>query len=312
MNLRVWVPCGLDPEKRGRIERMSNILWSPRLEMIWVYFPKAMCSTIRQFFIEMHKVFNPNFDAEHTKITYHKLHNKKRFQYVDPKTTPVSRAILVIRDPRERFLSAFFDKHVLKRQWVFLTLHNYRKLRVWLDVHSLDHNLENVLRFVEEHHFLDVHDCPMLYQLPLHVLLETQAHLHVWTTRDPVAQKMQTLLGPLLREKDVLPARRDAILHESIPLLAKHQNALPRFSSSSTSSGVADDLPTIPCGRLKQLYAQRGFPEMHAVLHHAPPALVERLNNLYHQDTEMVRILQEPPHRRHESLTRLHHDLRIR
>jgi hypothetical protein len=35
------------------------------------------------------------------------------------------------------------------------------------------------------------------------------------------------------------------------------------------------------------------------------------LNNLYHQDTEMIRILHEPPHRRHESLTRLHNDLRI-
>lgn len=290
MNLRVWVPNGLDPEKRGRIELMSNVLWSPRLKIIWVYFPKAMCSTIRNFFIEMHKVFNPNFDAEHTHISYHKLHHKKRFQYVDPKTTPAYHAVVVVRDPRERFLSAFFDKHVLKRQWVFLTLHNYRKLRVWLDVHSLEHNLENVLRFIEEHHFLDVHDCPMLYQLPVDVL-KTVPNLHVWTTHDSVASKTRTFLEPLLQQKDVLPERRDTILKETVNLLQHRHNSLPRTSSSF--SLPTHNIQHIPCPRLKQLYAQ-GFPEMRSVLRDHP-LITQRLDALYQQDMDMIRKIQQKP-----------------
>jgi len=304
---KIWVPNSSfnnEPQEtppQGLIECMSNVLWSPRLQILLVYLPKAMCSTLRQFFIDMHRIFNPNFDNEHGNISYHKLHLKKRFQYLDPVLTPYSLAIVVLRNPKERFLSSFFDKHVLKRQWVFLTLHNYRKFRVWLDVEGLTHSMENVLRFLETHHFFDVHDCPMVHQLPFHLLQNPHSVRYLMmnnddmTTGQHLGDKIHSLLDPLLREKNVLPERRDAVLSLTKSVLNPHhrkhrKNALPRSSQNKVSK-IPDAWMTMSCLELYDLYSSSGFPHYHTLLQNFP-TLDQRLSRIYHQDLEF---LHHPP-----------------
>lgn len=307
---KLWISNGDDNEdkpyksRRGRVEFISNVLRSPRLEMGLVWFPKGMCTTLRQLFINIQHTLNPNFYNEHTKIHIHKLHNKKRFQYRDEKTTPVKKLWIVLRDPMERFLSTYFDKHVVKRQWLFLATHNYHKFRLWLDVNNLNHTMENFVRFVETHHFLDVHDAPISYQFPYFLVdLSSSSgsgsgiHDKRTTTfflmnEKNLYQKMVDDLHHHLEKENVLPTRQQKIIEEAFYLLSSHpQNSLPHAPVSPNSSPILPSLSKITSTTTSKLLVwmrkNGGFPAYTTILSSVPKPFLQSLHRLYSKDLEL-------------------------
>ena len=278
--------------RRGRVEFISNVLRSPRLEMGMVWFPKGMCTTLRQLFINIQHTLNPNFYNEHTKIDVHKLHNKKRFQYREP----VKKLWIVLRDPMERFLSTYFDKHVMKRQWLFLTTHNYHKFRLWLDVNNLNHTMENFVRFVETHHFLDVHDAPMSYQFP-YFLVDLSSSSETKTTfflmnEKNLYKKMVDDLHHHLQKEDVLPSRQQKIIEDASSLLSSHpQNSLPHASMSPKSLSQISNLSKMTSTTTSQLSGwmrkNGGFPPYTVLLSSVPKPFLLSLQRLYSKDLEL-------------------------
>lgn len=216
------------------LQTMSNTLYSGRLQTMIVWFPKCMCSTLRDFFIRLQLVLNPNIQNEFVNLNVHRIHRRQRFMYKDVETTPLRHVIMIVRDPVDRLVSTFFDKHVMRHQWHYLTLHNFRKFRIWCDVHSFQHTFLTYLCFIHEYGFIDIHDAPFVSQMPTPLRetgsIEDGVMFHIWSMDDPEwKSRFASLYETIFRQQQLpesIVSGGMKVVHECIRTV--HRNHLPR------------------------------------------------------------------------------------
>jgi len=153
--------------KRGDyVVRMPNVLHSKNCRFLFIWFPKCACSTVRQFFLEWHKTYNPQFDQSHVEVTYHNLHTRLAYREDVEKVTSVELAFLFFRHPVCRFLSNFFNKHVLQKDFNYLSHTNFRQFVLWLDIYEKPYTMKSYLEYLQQIGFMDIHDLPMMEMIP--------------------------------------------------------------------------------------------------------------------------------------------------
>lgn len=283
------------------LECMRNVLYSPRLQALFIWFPKCMCTTIRTLFLQMHFVLNPYLLTEQFGEgvqDVHRLHRRRRFWYADPVRTPVQQIFVVVRCPMDRLFSTFFDKHILQRQWHYLNLHTYRKFRCWLDVRSLPHTLHHYIRFIHEYHFLDIHDAPIVAQMPFDlvrsVIATGSCHVHALSMDDPrCVQEIQQRLHRIFQYEQI-PLKRQKELAGTIrQTLGGVRNRLPRHSDRVAA--WTPDWSAMTTTDWREYIRTRGFPQTETVLRQMPPDTTAMLERLYTDDDRFVRHLLQNP-----------------
>jgi hypothetical protein len=255
-----------------------------------------MCTTMRDIFLRIHVILNPYLVNEPVVMDIHQIHCRKRFRYVSATETPVGHVIMMVRNPYHRMVSTFFDKHVLKRQWHYLNLHNYRKFRVWLDVHNLPHTFVQYVRFVTEHHFLDIHDMPIGYQMPLSVLadpLSGACRFHMFCMEDPHwSDAFITLIKHILKgQKDVSRRVIDEMEHMLRDCLREKRNSLPR--NSPHGENISTDMVFQNTTWWNDQSREGGFPQTNEFLRSFPAKIMETLKTLYRDDLYLMWYLRQ-------------------
>lgn len=289
-----WVQWIAQSENKGyRMEFMQNVLYSRRLQMIIVWFPKCMCTSVRDLFLRIQMVFNPNLANETFVSDPHQVHTRKRFQYMNPEETPVRHVIMVVRNPYHRMISTFFDKHVMKRQWHYLNLHNYRKFRIWLDVHNLPHTFVQYIRFVTEHHFLDIHDLPMVYQVPVPVLADPllgTVRFHMFSMDDPNwARGFINLVGHIAETEKIQGDKIHRLKRVLSQRVVEKRNSLPRHPA-----GVVDhDMVFRNTTWWNHRSQQYGFPHNFEWINSFPETIRQAMRTLYRKDIEILTFLKK-------------------
>jgi len=241
-----------------------------------------MCTTVREFFLGMQMILNPNMVLENLNIDIHHMHRRNRFFAVDPQETPIQHMVVIVRNPVDRLISTFFDKHVMKRQWRYLTLHHYRKFRVWMDTHALPHTFSTYLLFLREHHCVDIHDFPMMHQMPFHLFPGADTEIHAFSMEDPQwAKKYQTVLEQILCERRVSPKQRKEILerfHHEVS--TKKRNAIPRTPVTLDADAVH---------KTTTWWLRHGFPSNKAFFQSMNPSFKDAIQTFYREDSTFYR-----------------------
>lgn len=211
----MWIGEG---RRKSMMEFMPNCLYSPRLQIMWVWFPKCACSMLRTLFLEIHRILNPSFDIQYPDLDIHKLHRKRRFRYINQEITPVKHVFLLMRHPFKRLVSTFLDKHVLQRQWHYTCRHQYRRFRMYLDIHNLPHTFDTFVSFLQKYGHIDIHDCPQVYQVPsffwTHQTTENPPTFHMYVMEDTQwKKKFFNDMASVIKNQKVLTERR-ILLHQ--------------------------------------------------------------------------------------------------
>lgn len=143
---------------------MNNLLHSKHCQFVVLWFPKCACSSVRQFFIDWHKIYNPNFTKSHMDVTYHNIHQRIAFQY--DSSFLVEQYIMVLRHPVRRFISMFFNKHVLQKDFSYFSSSNFQRFYVWMTRKGEEYTMKSLLQFMSLWGCFDVHDAPMTSMMP--------------------------------------------------------------------------------------------------------------------------------------------------
>jgi len=174
----------------------------------------------------------------------------------------------------------------------------------------LNHTMENFVRFVETHHFLDVHDAPMSYQFPYFLVdLSSSSGSSVSDISDikntrvtfflmnekNLHKKMVDDLHHHLQKEEVLPSRQQKIIEEASYLLSSHpQNSLPHAPVSTTSLSQIPNLSIVPkitstttSQLLVWMRKNGGFPAYTTILSSLPKPFLQCLHRLYSKDLEL-------------------------
>lgn len=290
------------------MEFMQNMLYSKRLKMMFVWFPKCMCTTMRDVFLRIHIILNPYIVNEPVVLDIHQIHCRKRFRYISATDTPLEHVIVMVRNPFHRMVSTFFDKHVMKRQWHYLNLHNYRKFRVWLDVHNLPHTFVQYVRFVMEHHFLDIHDMPIAYQMPLSVLADPllgSCRFHIFSMEDSHwTESFITLVKRIMKGQHDTASRRviEEVEHMLRERLREKRNSLPRRQNQGGNI-LPDMVFQNTTWWNEKSRDGGGFPQTNEFLKSLPPKIMETLNILYRDDTCLIKYLRQNHGRLHAKIS---------
>ena len=221
------------------VHPMNTVLHSKTCKFVIAWVPKCACSSLRDFFIQFHRLYNPHFDLSHVDLNYHHLHKRLAFQ-PDPALiiSEVERVIMVIRRPLYRFLSYFFDKHVLQRDWKLMTNSTYQRFRVWMDDKNYPYTIRSLLTFMLSFGHLDIHDLPQVRFIP------------DWWEKVPVSKRsvidMDTVpsLGMALRQE--LQCTLSVFRKRQHPFLkfARLFQQFPRHNTSTIKTPAKPKAPT--------------------------------------------------------------------
>lgn len=297
----LWIGKTDGDSRAAALECMRNALYSPRLQTLFIWFPKCMCTTIRTLFLHMHFVLNPYLLTEQFSEgnqDVHRLHRRRRFWYVDPVRTPVQNIFVVVRRPMDRLVSTFLDKHVLQRQWHYLNLHTYRKFRYWLDIHSLPHTLPHYIRFIHDYHFLDIHDAPLVAQMPFEIVRSVcsggSCRVHALTMDDPqCTREVEERLCRIFQYEQIPTKRQKELVGTIRETLEGKRNRIPRHPDHTMS--CTPDWSTMTTTDWRCHSQRMGFPRTEAVLLQMPAETLAALDRLYAEDNRFVRHLLQNP-----------------
>lgn len=256
---------------------MNNRLFSRILNIMWVWVPKSMCSTVRTVWIDLHKILNPFIELEAPNMCIHKLHEMQRFQMKEG--DKVSDVIVIIRDPIDRFISTFLDKHVRMRQWHYTDTHNYRIFRIFLDVHCLEHTIASFLMFIESHGHIDVHDLPQAVQIG-----RLPIRAHAIPLDDRALDRARRIVEPVIMNRPNLSSDTKT---RACQRLAAHDrvNALPRHPMC-TVLPVMTDMMSITAWR-EIVRKMGGFPPNTSVWEGMSDESRQLFQRIYHQDIHL-------------------------
>jgi hypothetical protein len=152
------------PQQCDETERyvigMPNVLYSNGSKFAFVWVPKCACSSVRQFFMNWQTKLNPYFEKAYGTITYHDLHKRKTFQVDAEKLQQLEHTFVFFRHPVHRFVSNFYNKHVLQKDSKYFYNSNYQKFRCWMEMKNKSYTLHTLLEYIYEFGNLDIHDTP--------------------------------------------------------------------------------------------------------------------------------------------------------
>lgn len=208
-------------------------------------------------------------------MSIHKLHLMERFRMRPD--DQASEIIVIVRNPIDRFVSTFLDKHVRMRQWHYTDTHNYRVFRIWLDVNCLEHTMASFLLFIETHGHIDVHDLPQADQIG-----NLPKRAHVILQDDNALDRARMILEPIIMSRRNLSSETRARACGRL-LEKNHVNALPR--ADPTPIPLSD---TISIARWRDIVmAAGGFPSNQSVWATVSDDTKKRFDRVYRQDTQL-------------------------
>jgi hypothetical protein len=115
-----------------------NILTNKEKQYAIVWYSKCACTTITDIFA---KVNNIDFNKLNSKISLSWAFNKYKYnvylQNMD--------IICFVRNPYERFISSYIDKHVYKNDHIYITLRGYNE---FVNTSSYNNNMYDLCKFL--------------------------------------------------------------------------------------------------------------------------------------------------------------------
>ena len=121
---------------------MRNIFVNKEKQYAIIWHAKCACTTITDIFCLVNKITFNKKENFHLSLSW--LYNKYRYnnylQNID--------IISFVRNPYERFLSSYIDKHVFKSEEVYLGFEGYNKF-----ITNHDNTIYNLCRFLSSGEF---------------------------------------------------------------------------------------------------------------------------------------------------------------
>jgi hypothetical protein len=125
---------------------LRNIFVNKEKQYAIIWHAKCGCTTITDIFCLVNKIEFNKKQNHHLSLSW--LYNKYRYNVYLQNIDIIS----FVRNPYERFISSYLDKHVFKNEDTYLTFEGYQKF-----IESNDNTLFNLCKFVLSGEFITKH-----------------------------------------------------------------------------------------------------------------------------------------------------------
>jgi len=129
---------------------LKNVFVNKEKKYAVIWYPKCACTTISDIFCLVNDINFNKKESQHLSLSW--VYNKYRYnaylQNID--------IISFVRNPYDRFLSTFIDKHVFKNEEIYLTFPGYQAF-----TQKYENTLYNLYKFLSSGGYITQHCVPI-------------------------------------------------------------------------------------------------------------------------------------------------------